>query len=62
MSAIVRHPSVTMMGFWGTHDGRSWLNNYPVKGRTNYPLLFDRQYQPKPAFGSVLQALEAGRK
>jgi endo-1,4-beta-xylanase len=51
-----------MMGFWGTHDGRSWLNNYPVKGRTNYPLLFDRQYQPKPAFGSVLQALEAGRK
>ena len=53
---------MTMMGFWGTHDGRSWLNNYPVKGRTNYPLLFDRQYQPKPAFGSVLQALEAGRK
>lgn len=61
VSAIVRHQSVTMMGFWGTHDGRSWLNNYPVKGRTNYPLMFDRQYQPKPAFGAVLQALEAGR-
>jgi endo-1,4-beta-xylanase len=61
VSAIIRHPSVMMMGFWGTHDGRSWLNNYPVKGRTNYPLLFDRQYQPKPAFGNVLQALEAGR-
>ena len=48
-----------MMGFWGTQDGRSWLNYYPVKGRTNYPLLFDRQYQTQPAFGVVLQALEA---
>ncbi len=39
--------------FWGLNDGQSWLNNFPVRGRTNYPLLFDRQYQPKP----VLQAL-----
>ena len=50
MTAITRHPSVTLVGFWGTHDGRSWLNDFPVKGRTNYPLLFDRQLQPKPAF------------
>ena len=58
ISAIVRHPQVTMIGFWGTHDGRSWLNDYPVKGRTNYPLLFDRQYQPKPAFDAVIKALQ----
>ena len=58
MAALVRHPAVTMIGFWGTHDGRSWLNDYPVKGRTNYPLLFDRQYQPKPAFDAVIQALK----
>ncbi|RYX85469.1 endo-1,4-beta-xylanase [bacterium] len=57
MEAVLRHPSVTMVGFWGTHDGRSWLNDFPVKGRTNYPLLFDRQYQPKPAFDAVLGAL-----
>ena len=61
VAAIVRHPSVTMLGFWGTHDGRSWLNDYPVKGRTNYPLLFDRQYRPKPAFEAVVRALDAGR-
>ncbi len=61
VAAIVRHPSVTMVGFWGTHDGHSWLNDYPVKGRTNYPLLFDRQLQPKPAFDAVIAALK-GKK
>ena len=50
MTAILRHPSVTMIGFWGTHDGRSWLNDFPVKGRTNYPLLFDRKLQPQTRF------------
>lgn len=45
---------VTRVTFWGTHDGQSWLNNWPVKGRTNYPLLFDRKLQPKPAFYSVI--------
>ena len=34
---------------WGTHDGESWKNDFPVRGRTNYPLLFDRQLQPKAA-------------
>jgi endo-1,4-beta-xylanase len=38
---------------WGTHDGESWLNGFPVRGRTDYPLLFDRRYQPKPAFFAV---------
>jgi endo-1,4-beta-xylanase len=61
ISAILKVPAVTMIGFWGTHDGRSWLNDYPVKGRTNYPLLFDRQYMPKPAFYAAVAALKAGR-
>ena len=39
--------------FWGTSDIESWKNDFPVKGRTNYPLLFDRQYQPKPAYTAV---------
>lgn len=62
VAAIVRHPAVTMIGFWGTHDGRSWLNDFPVKGRTNYPLLFDRQYHPKPAFYAVIDALAGAEK
>jgi endo-1,4-beta-xylanase len=40
--------------FWGVHDGMSWKNNYPVPGRTNYPLLFDRDRNPKPAYDAVL--------
>ncbi|MCK4751319.1 MAG: endo-1,4-beta-xylanase, partial [Bacteroidales bacterium] len=40
--------------FWGIHDGTSWKNNFPVRGRTNYPLLFDRSGQPKPAFDAVM--------
>jgi endo-1,4-beta-xylanase len=41
--------------FWGLHDGYSWKNNWPIRGRTNYPLLFDRNYQPKPAYYEVIK-------
>jgi endo-1,4-beta-xylanase len=47
---------ISRVTFWGVNDGQSWLNNFPVRGRTDYPLLFDRDYKPKPAFYSVLQA------
>lgn len=50
---------VTRVTFWGVHDGQSWLNGWPVRGRTNYPLLFDRQLQPKPAFYSVIGLKQA---
>lgn len=36
--------------FWGLSDRSSWLNNWPVRGRTNYPLLFDRYKRLKPGF------------
>ncbi|GAB3280152.1 endo-1,4-beta-xylanase [Larkinella harenae] len=45
---------VTRVTFWGVNDGQSWLNNWPIRGRTSYPLLFDRQNQPKPAFYKVV--------
>lgn len=41
--------------FWGIADDHSWLDGFPVK-RTNAPLLFDRQYQAKPAFWSVIDS------
>lgn len=46
---------VSRVTFWGVADGVSWLNGWPVRGRTNYPLLFDRQYKPKAAFYSVIK-------
>lgn len=45
---------INRVTFWGVTDGESWLNNWPVKGRTSYPLLFDRDGKPKPAFEAVL--------
>ena len=39
---------------WGLSDEDSWLNNYPIKGRTNYPLLFDRDDRGKPALQALL--------
>jgi endo-1,4-beta-xylanase len=38
---------ISRVTFWGLHDGRSWLNNFPVRGRTNYPLLIDRDLKVK---------------
>lgn len=40
--------------FWGLHDGSSWKNGSPIPRRTNYPLLFKRDYTPHDAFGVVL--------
>jgi endo-1,4-beta-xylanase len=40
--------------FWGLSDGNSWLNDWPIKGRTNYPLLFDKDYKPKAAYHVVM--------
>ena len=45
---------VNRVTFWGLTDASSWLNNWPVHGRTNYPLLFDRQGKPKLAFEAVI--------
>lgn len=45
---------ITRVTLWGLDDGQSWLNDFPIRGRTNHPLLFARDYLPKPAFFSVL--------
>lgn len=38
---------ITRVTLWGVNDGNTWKNNFPVKGRTDYPLLFDRDYRAK---------------
>ena len=40
--------------FWGLSDGHSWKNDWPAKGRTNYPLLFDRENNPKQAYMDII--------
>ena len=46
--------TIARVSTWGTHDGESWKNNFPVRGRTNYPLLFDRALAPKAAHAALV--------
>ena len=39
--------AIDRVTFWGFSDRFSWLNGFPVRGRTDYPLLYDRQLKPK---------------
>jgi endo-1,4-beta-xylanase len=52
---------ISRVTLWGVYDKTSWLNNWPVRGRTNYPLLFDRNYKPKLAFYAVVKTAK-GKK
>jgi len=39
---------ISRVTLWGIGDANSWKNDWPIVGRTDYPLLFDRNYDPKP--------------
>lgn len=43
---------------WGVSDGDSWKNDFPVKGRKEYPLLFDRNHEPKDFIKELLNTKE----
>jgi endo-1,4-beta-xylanase len=46
---------ITGVTFWNVSDKRTWLDNFPVRGRKNYPLLFDQNLQPKKAYWEVVR-------
>jgi endo-1,4-beta-xylanase len=53
---------ISRVTLWGVTNAQSWKNNWPVPGRTNYPLLFDRQGKPTPAWYAVMNVPgEAGK-
>jgi len=53
---ILRHrKDIARVTFWGASDANSWLNDWPIKGRTNYPLLFDRQLKAKPVVKKIIK-------
>ena len=52
---FIKHSDkISRVTFWGVMDKHSWLNDWPIKGRTNYPLLFDRKYQAKEAHKALI--------
>jgi len=53
---------VNRVTFWGVTDAESWLNGWPIRGRTSYPLLFDRSGKPKQAFNAVIEAAASQKK
>lgn len=47
--------NISRVTFWGVQDGNSWRNNWPVRGRMDYPLVFDRNCNLKPAFNAIVK-------
>jgi len=46
---------ITRVTLWGVTDLDTWRNDWPMRGRTDYPLLFDRNYQPKPVVDLIVK-------
>lgn len=46
---------ITRVALWGINDGNSWKNNWPVRGRTDYPLLFDRENNAKQVVEELIK-------
>ena len=47
--------AIDRVTFWGVSDNSTWRNNWPMKGRTDYPLPFDRNYQAKPFVKTLIE-------
>ncbi|QLG40244.1 endo-1,4-beta-xylanase [Paenibacillus sp. E222] len=44
---------ISAVTFWGAADDYTWLDNFPVRGRKNWPFLFDELHRPKEAYQRV---------
>lgn len=54
MDMFRRHSDkISSVTFWGIADDNTWLSEFD-SGRQDFPLLFDAQQQPKPAFWAVV--------
>nr|AQQ74434.1 GH10 Xylanase [uncultured bacterium]AWD75443.1 xylanase [uncultured bacterium] len=52
---FIKHKDkIDRITLWGVSDDATWLNDFPIRGRTAYPLLFDRKHQPKDAYYRIL--------
>ena len=53
---------ISRVTLWGVSDGQTWRNDWPIVGRKDYPLLFDRNYNAKPAIESIIEMAEKAPK
>lgn len=54
--------AISGITFWNVSDRSTWLDNFPVRGRKDYPLLFDVNLKPKKAFWEVVNFLNTDEK
>jgi endo-1,4-beta-xylanase len=47
---------------WGLNDRETWLNNFPIRGRMDYPVLFDRNNQRKSVVDKMILMAKKSRK
>ncbi len=60
---FLKYPGkVSRVTMWGVTDRNSWKNDFPVRGRTDYPLLFDRNYKAKPVVDEIIKLAKTDSK
>lgn len=47
--------SISSVTFWNISDRSSWLDDFPVRDRKDYPLLFDKDLKPKKVYFEVIK-------
>lgn len=52
------HQVIDRVNFWCLNDANSWRNDFPIKGRTDYATLFDRQNRPKPFIQKLIKLVK----
>lgn len=52
------HQDIIRVNFWCLNDGNSWRNDFPIKGRTDYATLFDRQSRPKAVIEKLIKLVK----
>lgn len=55
---IAHRDDILRVTFWCLNDANSWRNDFPIKGRTDYATLFDRQSQPKPFIQDIINLVQ----
>ncbi len=59
---LKHHDKISRVTLWGVSDGQTWRNDWPIVGRKDYPLLFDRNYSPKPVVDAIIKMAEKAPK
>lgn len=59
---LKHNDKISRVTIWGVSDAQTWRNNWPIRGRKDYPLLFDRNLKPKPIVEMIMKEAKATKK